>query len=247
MLLERVDSLLIGRFAGLDDEPVIHGFSTRHRGKSRVDSGALNLGDVPEESAAWVNENQTRFLRALEVGPESLAVPGQVHSGKVACIEEAGFFPETDGLITRISGVTLSVKTADCVPLFLWDPEVPAAGLIHAGWRGTVHNIAGRAVRSMAESFGCSSSHIQAYIGPSIGPCCFTVGDEVGRRFAPECREGDKVNLWIANARQLLEAGISPSHIHIAGLCTACHPYWFFSHRARQGRTGRMLALFQIV
>lgn len=247
MLLERIDSLIIGRFAGLESRPVVHGFSTRHCGESRVDPGALNAGDVPGESAFLVNKNRERLFRALKISPESLAVPGQVHSGKVACVGEAGFYPETDGLITRVSGVTLSVKTADCVPLFLWDPEVPAAGLIHAGWRGTVQNIAGHAVRSMAESFGCSPSHIQAYIGPSIGPCCFSVGDQVGRRFESECREGDKVNLWKANARQLLEAGIRPPHLRIAGLCTACHPRWFFSHRVRKGRTGRMLALLQIV
>jgi len=124
------------------------------------------------------------------------------------------------------------------------------AGLAHAGWRGAFLGIGPRAVRGMAEHFGSRASDILVGIGPSIGPCCYEVGDDVvaAARGALGGVDGvilggsksrPRLDLWEANRRLLLSVGVLPDHIEPGGLCTACHVDEFYSHRREGGRTGR--------
>jgi YfiH family protein len=82
-------------------------------------------------------------------------------------------------LITQATGVTLLLRFADCVPILLYDSHQQAVGLVHAGWRGTMGSIAARAVEAMVTEFDSDPTDIAAVVGPSIGPCCYEVGDEV--------------------------------------------------------------------
>ena len=136
---------------------------------------------------------------------------------------------------------------ADCPPLVLFDPVQKVAATVHSGWRGTVGKIGLAVVATMTQKYSCQPTDILAGIGPSIGPCCYAVGEpvlsQVGEAFGKSAaydenpllqnRDGSwYFDLWAANRLLLLEAGLLPSHIEVSQFCTRCHADLFFSYRA---------------
>ena len=251
---------------------LLHGFSTRAGGISSVyGRNTLNLGWTKEDDPASVKENRRRFLSALVGANQDSVLVGvrQIHSGIVRVIREPdGPFEgrlqttegksvlEGDGLITDVPGVLLGVGTADCVPLLIVDVEKKVVGAFHAGWRGTVARIAEEGVATMAAKFGSRVEDMVAAVGPSIGPCCYTVGEEVRTAFGEKFDYSDELfsssardvclDLWKANRRQLMDAGIDPKRITVVAECTACArekngELRYFSHRGEKGVAGRML------
>lgn len=166
-----------------------------------------------------------------------------------------------DALITACRGAMLAMRFADCVPVLLYDPIHEAVGLAHAGWRGSAAGIAARTVRAMTQAFGTRPQDVLAGLGPAIGRCCYEVGHPVIQHFSarfPWWREvvADEagrlyLDLWEANRRQLLDAGLPAEQIAVAGICTACHTEDFYSHRREHehghgkeaGDTGRFTAV----
>lgn len=195
-----------------------------------------------------VHSNTIHRIRASDAFAGALETP----EGKAVL--------EGDGLLTNEAGVLVAAGTADCVPVLLVDPMRRAVGAFHAGWRGTAARIVERGVERMHAEFGSDPKDLLAAIGPSIGACCYTVGQDVRERFAEafpysealfrvDSEKGAsrlKIDLWEANRRQLLDAGFASGNITLIGECTACtfeapgQPR-YFSHRAQAGRTGRML------
>jgi len=162
---------------------------------------------------------------------------------------------KADAILTDNPEVTLFMRFADCVPILFFDPVKKVVGLAHAGWRGTVNQIATATVEKMVSVYGCCSEDIEAGIGPSIGPEHYEVGPEVVQQvrenFGPQAafllksRNGSTYfDLWEANRFLLKKAGLMK--IEISGLCTACHPQDWFSHRGEQGKTGRFGALIAL-
>jgi YfiH family protein len=155
---------------------------------------------------------------------------------------------QTDAVISNVPGLTFLLTAADCTPILFWDPVHDVVGAAHAGWRGTAAGIAGNVVAEMTRAFQTDPADVVAGIGPSMGPCCYTVGHEVVEtfeRFGTHpvlLQDGDSVrlDLWESNRIQLLAAGVLAGSIETMGLCTGCHVSDFFSHRAEAGRTGRM-------
>jgi polyphenol oxidase len=169
---------------------------------------------------------------------------------------------EGDGLITNVPGVLVGVGTADCVPVLVVDREKRAVGAFHAGWRGTVARIAERGVAMMVAEYGSRAEDLEAAVGPSIGACCYSVGGEVHREFRERFAYGEELfrvgvaegqeklylDLWEANRRQLLEAGVGEDRITVVGECSACKVdahgrLKYFSHRGEKGVAGRMLSV----
>jgi YfiH family protein len=194
-----------------------------------------------------------------------VAVAGQVHGVHVARVEAEdrgrgartrdSLLPPADGLVSAAPGVALLGCFADCVPLLLADPARLAVGMAHAGWRGTVADMAGAAVRAMEELLGSRPVDLIAVVGPSIGPCCYEVGEEViaaaRGSYHDELGEVGLVrggrlyfDLWRANELALRRAGVE--RVVRTNLCTACDTTRFFSHRAEGGATGRFSALIGI-
>jgi hypothetical protein len=148
--------------------------------------------------------------------------------------------------------VALAILVADCAPVAILAPG-RALGVAHAGWRGLAGGVLEATLREMAGVAGVAPSDCHAVIGPSIRGCCYEVGEEVWRHFPSATlsrtdRPGARrLDLMAAVGHRLQEAGLPAEHIHPLGLCTACHPALFFSHRratqAGQATTGRM-ALF---
>jgi hypothetical protein len=183
-----------------------------------------------------------------------LALPGiadrptarleQVHGCQVAVVEKPGTTPGSDAAVTTVAGLALAIRVADCVPVFLAVPG--GVALAHAGWRGTASEISSLTVAALIRETGDPPSRLWAFLGPSIGPCCYEVGDNVKRNFAGDFLSGrrrNRLDLWAANRGQLEAAGVPPRQILDSKLCTRCHQHLFHSHRGSAGKLGRLEAL----
>ncbi|NCB42781.1 MAG: peptidoglycan editing factor PgeF [Clostridia bacterium] len=159
-------------------------------------------------------------------------------------------YDDVDGAVTNEPGIILTTGHADCLPVYLYDPIHHAIGLAHAGWKGTLANIAQALVQAMMQHFASEPIKMKAYIGPGIGACCFEVGREVSDAFSDAyawaleytlAKENGQFNLDIKNInkRQLEICGLED--ITISSLCTKCREDLFFSYR-RNKEKGRMLA-----
>lgn len=243
---------------------VRHGFSTRLGGVSEGCLSSMNLsftrGDDPEK----VRENFRRMGMAIGFETKDLVLSDQTHTTNVRLVTEAdrgkGFdrerdYTDVDGLITDTPGLMLVTIYADCVPLYFVDPVHKAVGLSHSGWKGTVHRIGKVTLERMKEAFGTRPEDVQAAIGPSICQDCYEVSEDVAQAFMDEFadqlddrlvyRKGNgkyQLNLWNANERILLEAGIRPEHLSITNICTCCNHELLFSHRASHGQRGNLAA-----
>jgi YfiH family protein len=177
--------------------------------------------------------------------PDPLVTVKQVHSVIVEPHRRGtGCIAEADGITSVLAGIALGVKTADCLPVLIVDPQNRAVAAVHAGWRGVAGAIALCAIAQLRERFGSHAGELQIAIGPGIGPCCFEVGPEVAEKFGREGRV--KIDLSAFLSRQLASSGIPEGNIHSARLCTVCHPQLFHSFR-RDGETaGRMMSVVGI-
>jgi YfiH family protein len=212
-------------------------------------SRALQLRANPDgwaELAVSVGVSNDRLLR-----------PKQVHGNDVVVVR-----PETDLaatcataadiIMTGSGGAAVTVQVADCVPILLFDPRSGAVAAAHAGWRGTAAGVARTAVEQMSKNFGSRPADLVAAIGPSIGPCCYAVGEDVlaafgaeGRRWFFRLAGGWILNLWSATRDQLNEAGLAGSNVHVAELCTAVNASLFESVRRDGPTAGRMAAVIR--
>jgi polyphenol oxidase len=212
-------------------------------GKGGVIESAL-LKDIP---GIWHG-----FGTRLSTGwPGEYTNLKQTHSDMIFAAEDRhGCIGEGDALMSSTPGQRIGVRTADCVPLLLADPDHHAVAAVHAGWRGTVAEIAGKTVRRMQETYGSDVRRIRAAVGPAIGKCCFEVGPEVATQFTtwfPGVEISTHVDLAEANYRQLLLAGLRPEHIDASRICTMCDSERFHSYRRDRERSGRMVAAIGII
>lgn len=238
---------------------LIHGVFTRLGGVSAAPWASLNLGASVGDDPQAVACNAERFYTALDLDRSRACTVWQVHGAETVIATEPRpdhrWLAQADAILTEQPNLPLSMRFADCVPVLLYDPVRPAIGLVHAGWRGTMADVVGSALRAMAETFGTQAADVQAAIGPSIGPECYQVGSEVVDatraafgtidNFVHYAADGSAhLDLWAANRKALERAGVE--QIEISGLCTACHTDEFFSHRAEHGRTGRFGAVMAL-
>ncbi|HEU5250847.1 MAG TPA: peptidoglycan editing factor PgeF, partial [Thermoanaerobaculia bacterium] len=192
-----------------------------------------------------------RFAGALGVPDLPIVRATQVHGREVIAIRDRPAQGETvdagsgDAMVTRLSGVALVVQTADCVPLLLAAPD--AVGAVHAGWRGAVANVAGAAVEALLAPTADPAS-VRAWLGPSIGPCCYEVGGEVAAQFAADFVRASssgrpRLDLHGVVRSQLEAAGLASRNIASDPSCTMCGGERFASWRRDRERAGRMIAL----
>lgn len=234
------------RPAGFNTPSVQTALSTRLGGPEGSPYGmnlSFNVGDDPEN----VRANRERFLKELGIREEELAIPRQIHSSTVLCVERPGIYPDCDGLITDSVRVFLTVTVADCIPLFLWEREKNVLAAVHSGWRGTVAGISLQAVKKMVEEFGARPGAMRAHIGPCASVCCYTVSQDVASRFDPRfVREiGGQLHVDLKGTvmSQLLEAGIPPAGIDISPLCTISEAFVLHSYRRDGVKSGRMMGI----
>jgi YfiH family protein len=163
-----------------------------------------------------------------------------------------------DALVTDQPGVTVAVRTADCVPVLVYDRRRRAVAAIHAGWRGAVAGIVPKTIQLMVSRFAIDATDLRVSIGPSAGPCCYEVDEAVlaplrsGRSDWPALLRDDRgtkarLDLKALVRRQTAQIGVRPEHITSVNLCTICHSDLFYSYR-REGRVnGTMLSGITLV
>jgi YfiH family protein len=219
-------------------------FSTRLGGISEGPFSSLNLGILTEDDPARVVENRSLLCDAVGADANEATMAWQRHGANVTRADARGIvtpgtvYDHCDGLWSDEPGRAMLLLTADCMPIALVrsNGDPPAAAILHAGWRGLLAGIIGSGVRALA------SRRLVAAIGPSIGPCCYEVGEEVAAPFREAfgddvVREDLHLDLWTSAERALRAAGVE--QVDRADLCTSCHADRFFSHRRDHGRTGR--------
>jgi len=243
-------------FSSFPQEQLVHAVFSRKGGVSPEPWNSLNVGGTVGDERARVVENRLRSFNAVDRDPHSMFDVWQVHSADVIIANSPHNFspPEyqADAIITDNPEVTLFMRFADCTPILLFDPVNYAVGIAHAGWMGTVKQVASATVDALRAAFGTQPSDIIAGIGPSIGADHYQIGPDVTTRVKEAFHEdanrllirredGVYFNLWEANKISLAKAGVK--QIEISGLCTACHPDDWYSHRAQKGKTGRFGAI----
>lgn len=161
----------------------------------------------------------------------------QVHGNAIAkvCSSDTGTIVQNvDGLVSRDS-VRLGVHVADCVPILAYDTDAHVIGAAHAGWKGTLGNIAGIVISGMC-ALGADVTKIRVSIGPHIGVCCYEVPEDRAKKFSPRAtrffNHAWYIDLGRANVVQLTDAGILRKNISVSNQCTACHSDRYFSYRA---------------
>ena len=246
-------------FDALDAFPeLIHAVTTRHGGVSTAQWSSLNLTKGTGDDPASVEENLRRASGALGLRREDLVSPNQRHTANVRRVGRADrgqIFAGYDTLITDEPGAPILLRYADCTPVLIYDPAQHALAVVHSGWRGTVQAAAKVAVEALADEFGSRPADMVAAIGPSIGPCCYEVGDDVTDAVRAAFARPDGLlpaptggrhhfDLWAANRRWLAEAGVG--QIEVAELCTACHTDEFYSYRRERGKTGHFGAVMAL-
>lgn len=192
----------------------------------------------------------------------------QTHSTNVAVIDRPDYTREElegiDALVTNLPGVAIGVRTADCIPVLIYDPVKRAIGAAHSGWRGTVNKIAAQAVLAMKKNYGCKAADMVVMIGPGIGPDSFQVGEDVagyfkesgfpidrvwsfrGPRVEGSMAGGHHINLWETIKITLMECGIPESQIQLCGICTY-ESEDFYSARREGKETGRIINSIKLI
>lgn len=232
-------------------------FTTRRGGYSEVPFHTLNLSFKVGDEREAVIKNRKKIAETLGISTENFVTLCQRHSSKIYRVSQRettsflspGAVAEGDALVAS-QPVALVLFCADCLPVYLVEPEVKVAGLIHAGWRGLEGRIVKKTVEVMVREYGVSPENLFAWLGPSIGACCYRVSTDFLSRF--RCYpEAIKVtidtqvflNLELIGYAQLVEAGLKKENIESAPYCTSCQNDLFFSYRRENGRTGRQAAI----
>lgn len=246
-----------------DTAPGVTSFSsTRHGGYSKGNYGEFNINPYCGDEQDAIKNNFTALCRELSINENCFVLPHQVHKTEILiidkdfmqldCWQRKKRLEDIDALITKEQDICIAVSTADCVPILLYSSEYRIAAAVHAGWRGTLNNIAGKTVATMTGKLGADPNKISAIIGPSISQEAFEVGAEVYEQFENKAFDMHEIathingkwhiDLWKANAMQLEAPGIRHENIHKANICTFSNCCDYFSARRLGINSGRIVS-----
>lgn len=195
------------------------------------------------------------FVTGCGISEDSVVGVKQVHGTEILIAdsrnggEGAWDNPAThtaDGIVTNLPGLTLAIAVADCVPVYLFAPDVRAIGLLHAGREGTLNAISAKGVQRLVETYAAAPKNLIALIGPSICGKCYEVSQKMADAFRSKGYPAAvrHLDLWAINRQQLLSAGLPPRNIHTVNICTLEDPR-FHSHR-ESVTSARNLALLEL-
>jgi hypothetical protein len=259
MPFKQINGVKIFYFESLDLPRITHGIVTRRGGVSPSPWASLNVGASVGDSPELVEKNIEKIFTAFEVDPDSKYDVWQIHSSTVQIAEyPRGAAPpvQADIILTNRPDITLLMRFADCVPIFLYDPVSQVIALVHAGREGLAKRAPGIAVESLVETFGVDPHNVIAGIGPSICPECYEVGEEVyqtyldtlGKKASAEIFNliggNYHLDLWSCAQSQLQDAGVS--QIELSEICTATNLDDWYSHRGEMGKTGRFAGIISL-
>jgi len=177
----------------------------------------------------------------------------QIHGNKVIVAttksyKESNAIVQADAIITRDIDVPIAIRTADCLPVFIFDPKQKAVAIVHAGWRSTQKKIVQNALKKMKEKFKTNARDVKVAFGPALRNCCYEVTEEFLKYFPKETKHKGGIlyfDLPLANKHQLLSSGVLGKNIFDSQVCTFCTKK-SFSHRRDHERAGRMLSVMML-
>ena len=247
----------------LDESGLVNAFTTRLGGVSGGEFESLDLAVSRGDDREKVRQNYAIICGALGISPASLAFSRQVHEDAVRPVTSADIKKdlfdtvpyEADGLMTKERGVSLIIHIADCEGILLYCRKPEAIAAVHAGWRGTVADIAGKAVSAMKREYGCEPSDMVAALAPCASVCCYEVGPEVVEAvrklpidaeayIVPTENGHAKIDIKGINSALLRRAGVS--EIYVSPDCTMCLPDKYWSHRITNGRRGAQACIIAL-
>ncbi len=260
-----IDNIEFYRFENIfnDSHELDHYITTRQSHKiigednSSSTYNHFNMCDYTGDDIQKVKYCRTLFSNIANIPVEELWFPRQVHGTDILIvddIEEArrNIKENTyDAIITNQKSICIGVSTADCVPILIYDKTNKIIAAVHAGWRGTVGRIASKTIEVMKSRFGSMPHDLYVGIGPSVSLANFEVGDEVVDSFRhagfeehlfEKNKDSGKfhIDLWQANADDIISSGVNIQNIEISGLCTIDNSALFFSARKLGIKSGRI-------
>jgi len=201
-------------------------------------------------SQIFQQEKPLHYIVANQTHSDNIKTITKVETKGWQVLEDA--VTDCDALITDVPSVVLSILTADCVPILLYDKKQQVIAAVHAGWKGTKAKIVSKTIQKMVSQYRSSPTDIMVGIAPSIGSCCYEVGFDVAEHFMHICKgctaKADKymLDLPYINKQQLLDVGIKEENIEMSNLCTACEVKRFFSYRKEKGCSGRFMSMIAL-
>lgn len=259
------------RFVSFDSLSFINqGFSTRLGGVSSDIYSTMNLTFTTNDSVDNINNNFKIFGEAVNANPNDMVYSHQTHKCDVlkveACHKGMGVvrdrnFSDVDALITNEKGITLVTCYADCIPVIAADLTGKSIGAAHAGWRGTVGNIAANMISGMNREYQTRPQDIAVFVGPGICCDCYEISEDVALQFREvyspqeygfiiqpsEIPSKYQLNLPMANVINLINSGVLLENIYVSDICTCCNPRFLFSHRATKGKRGILCNFISII
>jgi YfiH family protein len=253
LILAAEDGLSCYQFENLAAcQGIKHRIFTRVGGASQPPFSSLNVTFGIGDEEDHVIRNREIIARSMQA--KELVCSRQVHGTNVAVFtremrrqshqSDVGLSP-ADALVTDQSQKYLMIQVADCQAVLMHDPARQVVANVHCGWRGSIQNIIGRTIETMRQRFDCHPAHIQAGIGPSLGPCCaefVNYPTEIPEVFWRYKNATHYFDFWAISRDQLLRAGVLAENIESSGICTRCRTDEFYSYRAAK-TTGRFAAV----
>lgn len=221
----------------------------------------MKCSDYKEDNG----ENYKELYNSLKLDYEKFVrIEHQIHSNFVERVDsQKEIHTNIDGLVTNKEGISLSLRFADCTPIYLYDPVKNVIGNIHSGWKGTVQKIAIEGVKKLIEEYGCIPENIIACIGPAIGKCHFEVDEDVKDIFENtfsymnekiiekgEIKEGKQkyfIDTNLINRKMLEEMGLKTENIIESNICTVCNSTQLHSYRVDKENSGRNTAILGLL
>lgn len=203
-----------------------------------------------------------KISNILNVPKDNIISVKQVHGTNIKVIDsklvnfDNTSLLEADGLITDLPNIVLATYHADCVPIYFLDRGKKVVGIAHGGWRGTFENISGKMIDLLRNKYNSNSKDILIGIGPSIGPCCYEIGKDLGEKFSERYKRFPDIiirnrkiflDLWKINFMQIVEMGIPKENIILSNICTSCKIDKFYSYRKERGTSNRMVAAIGLI
>jgi len=234
---------------------LLHGVTTKSKLYPYQFSLALHTGEKHYDIVQNREHLAKLYFNNIDL---NFIVANQIHSDHIKHITQSqtrGWqelktsISDCDALITNIPNIILTILTADCVPILLYDQNRQVIAAVHAGWKGTNKKILMKTIEEMINVYGCNTKDIIAGIGPSIGRCCYEVNHDVAKFFAhiPQAYTTIKgkymLDLSYINTQQLLSVGLKEKNIESSGICTSCEVERFFSYRKELGCSGRFMSM----
>jgi len=236
-------------------DSLLHAVTTKSSHFPHLFSLALHTG---EKSQEILKNREILSKNFSHDSPLHYIVANQTHSDHIKIItheETKGWLgledaiSDCDALITNLPHTVLTILTADCVPILLYDKVNHVIAAVHAGWKGTKAHIVAKTIETMIEHYACQAKDIMVGIAPSIGRCCYEVDYDVAKHFFhiangyTKRQEKYMLDLPHINQQQLLNVGILEKNIEMCHICTACEVEQFFSYRKEQGCSGRFMSM----